>query len=91
MAVDGCSWLCIAFVLMRRIGWERIPTSFGMRCAGLVGAVLPLVVFFVKNPVLPDTGGLCKRTFLTNIRFIVPEFDLGLYSRFFRNRSFPAL
>jgi hypothetical protein len=50
MAVHRCSWLFIAFVLMRRIGWERIPTSFGMRCAGLVGAVLPLVVFFVKTP-----------------------------------------
>ena len=40
----------MAVVLMRRIGWERIPISFGMRCAGLVGAVLPLVVFFVKTP-----------------------------------------
>lgn len=42
--------LFIGFVLMLLIGWRRIPISFGMLFAGLVGAVLPLVVFIVDIP-----------------------------------------
>lgn len=35
---------------MLLIGCDRIPTSVEIRCARVVGAVLPLVVFFVRTP-----------------------------------------
>ncbi len=69
---------------VHRVGAQaayRIPTSVEIRGARLVGAVLSLVVFFIKTG-FTGCGGRNKHTFLTNVSFIVREFDLGLYSKF---------
>ncbi|MDA1027043.1 MAG: hypothetical protein O3A19_11520, partial [Planctomycetota bacterium] len=70
MAVHGCAWLFMAVHRVRahaayRLGADSHLLRDALCRAG--GSRAAVGCFLRGNPASPDTGGLGKRTFLTNL------------------------